>query len=994
MGGSDTCVLLESQKKETQPCPSSLHESGGQGVSPKNQMLMKNIFKSQILIISSVLLTTFNSFTQVSSDLSWPEITNETKPWTRWWWMGSAVNKQDLTADMEEYKKAGLGGLELTPIYGVKGYENQFIPYLSPDWIDMFQYTLDEADRLGLGVDMATGTGWPFGGPWVTPEFACKNMVYKTYTLNAGESLNEPVSCTQESLVKTIGRKIDISELSEPISANRDLQSIAPEQVRFQKSLPLLVLMAYSNEGYKLDLTKRVGVNGKLNWTAPAGTWTLYALFQGWHGKMVERAAPGGEGDVIDHFSEQALTHYLDQFNKAFIGKNIRSLRAFFNDSYEVDDASGQADWTPDLPAEFQKRRGYSLYDHLPALFSKDSTDVSIRVLCDYRTTISELLRENFTGSWLNWAWKNDAVIRNQAHGSPANILDLYAASDIPETEGTDMQGIKLASSASNVTGKKLTSSESATWLNEHFLSTLADVKANVDNFFLGGVNHVFYHGTTYSPQNETWPGWMFYASVHFGPTNSFWNDFPALNEYVARCQSFLQAGKPDNDILFYYPFNDLISVPAERGLLEHFESDVTSSGEPSFYPVAQSLLDEGYAFDYISDLQLIEMYYSSDMLNTGFSSYRTIVLPECKFIPLETFNHLFRLAEEGAIIIFQQSLPGDVPGLFNLEQRQIALKTIKDQLDFKQVSGYSFFRANIGEGAFLLGDDISEMLLSTGIKRETMVDPGLQFIRRTDDKGPYYFIVNRGNDTISRWISVRDEFQSAALFNPSNGNYGQAGIREGLEGLNEVYLQLLPGESIILKTFNQPIEGSQYKYYALAGYIEEIKGPWKVTFTSGGPELTKKQTLKKLGSWTELKGEAVKNFSGTARYSVSFKKLNGGVQTWILNLGRVAESARVRLNGEEIAVLIGPHYYVEIPVSKMKEQNFLEIDVSNLMANRIASVDRKSGDWKKFYNINFPANLEENRGPDGLFNASQWEPRESGLIGPVVLIPMKILEP
>src|SRR4030042_1811869 len=218
---------------------------------------MRNIFRTLFLIIPGLLLLTdFNSFAQESPELSWPEITSETRPWTRWWWMGSAVNEADLTAAMEEYKKAGLGGLEITPIYGVKGYEDQFIQYLSPEWADMLQYTLDES----------------------------------VYTM-------------QEPLVRTIGRKMDISELSEPISANKDLQSIAPEQIRFKKPLPLQVMMAYSDQGYILDLTKRVGNDGKLNWTAPAGTWTLYALFQGWNGKMVERAAPGGEGDVIDHFS-------------------------------------------------------------------------------------------------------------------------------------------------------------------------------------------------------------------------------------------------------------------------------------------------------------------------------------------------------------------------------------------------------------------------------------------------------------------------------------------------------------------------------------------------------------------------------------------------------------------------------------------------------------------------------------------------------------------
>jgi hypothetical protein len=951
--------------------------------------MKKTVF---FLLINLLLLPSPNSFTQQSPELSWPEIKKETKPWTRWWWMGSAVNKADLTGAMEDYKKAGLGGLEITPIYGVKGYENQFIKYLSPEWVKMLEYTLAEADRLGLGIDMATGTGWPFGGPWVTSDDACKDLSYKTFILKAGETLNEPVTFIQEPLVRTIGRRMDISELVEPISANRDLQSIAPEQIRFKKTLPLTVLMAYSNEGYKLDLTKRVGTDGKLNWTAPAGTWTLYALFQGWHGKMVERAAPGGEGDVIDHFSQQALTHYLNQFDKAFIGKNVRSLRAFFNDSYEVDDARGQADWTPDLPAEFQKRCGYSLYDHLPDLLSKDSTENAIRVLCDYRSVISDLLREKFTIQWKAWAKQNDAIIRNQAHGSPANILDLYAASDIPETEGTDIQGIKLASSAANVTGKKLTSSESATWLKEHFLSSLADVKANVDNFFLGGVNHIFFHGTTYSPQKDEWPGWLFYASVHFGPTNTFWKDFPALNDYIARCQSFLQSGKSDNDILFYYPFYDLISVLPKEGLLEHFASEELNFKGSAYYPVSQALVYLGYSFDYISDLQLIEVNYQRDKLVTGNSYYRAVVLPECKFIPLETFRHLFTLAEEGAVIIFCKSLPVDVPGLTNIEQRQMMYKILKDQLDFKKASGYTFSRAEIGTGAFLLGDDLDEMLSFIGIKREKMVDCGLQFIRRTDEQGFYYFILNQGNDTINRWISVRDEFQSAALFNPSDGSNGLAAIREGLEGLNEVYLQLMPGESVILKTFQKEIEGPQYKYYAKAGFVKEIHGPWKLSFISGGPELPKKQTFKKLVSWTDLKGESVKNFSGTARYSVSFNRPEGA-QTWILDLGRVAESARVKLNGEEIGVLIGPHYYVEIPVSKMKEKNLLEVDVSNLMANRIAALDRESGGWKKFYNVNFPSKLEENRGPDGLFNASKWKPIESGLLGPVILIPMKILE-
>ena len=243
-----------------------------------------------------------------------------------------------------------------------------------------------------------------------------------------------------------------------------------------------------------------MGRDGSLDWTAPAGRWTLHALFLGWHGKMVERAAPGGEGPVIDHFSRGAIQQYLTRFDRAFAGHSTTGLRAFFNDSYEVDDASGQADGTPSLLDEFQRRRGYDLRGHLPALLGRDSDDRNARVLADYRETISDLLLDTFTAEWGTWAHRRKALVRNQAHGSPASLLDLYAASDIPETEGDELPRFKWATSAGHVAGRRLVSAEAATWLGEHFRSTLADVRAAVDRFFVAGVNHIVYHGTAYSP--------------------------------------------------------------------------------------------------------------------------------------------------------------------------------------------------------------------------------------------------------------------------------------------------------------------------------------------------------------------------------------------------------------------------------------------------------------------------------------------------------------
>jgi hypothetical protein len=926
-----------------------------------------------------------------ADDLAWPKVTRETKPWSRWWWMGSIINEKDVTAEMDKYTRAGLGGLEITPIYGVKGYEDRFIPYLSPQWMDMLNHTLKEAERLDLGMDMATGNGWPFGGPWVSARDANKNIVHQTYTLKRGGRLTDPIVHIQKPMTRAVGRRGDIEGVKEPISANENLQALALDQVRFEKPLPLLTCMAYSNAGQTVDLTEKIDVNGLLDWTAPEGEWTLYAVFQGWHGKMVERAGPGGEGNVIDHFSKDALTRYLNQFDEAFTGRDIGSLRAFFNDSYEVDDARGEANWTPDFLEAFAQKRGYDLRNHLPALFGKDAEEKNLRVLCDFRETLSDLLLEQFTVPWDVWAQKNGATTRNQAHGSPANILDLYAASGIPETEGNDILKFKFASSAAHVTGKLLASSESATWLDEHFHATLGDVKQNLDLFFLGGINHICYHGTNFSPADETWPGWLFYASVHFGPTNTFWSDFAALNQYVTRCQSFLQSGRSDNDVLLYFPIYDRWSQPpGRRGMLPHFDG---SARGMSVRDVGDQMLNGGWAFDLISDRQLTEVQFANGALQTGGDDYQTIVVPECQGMPLTTFRNLIALAQKGATVVFHQQLPTTVPGWGNLEDRNAAFQGEVAGLNFTATGEQDIQAAAIGNGRVLLGSDLKALLAHANTRREVMVDQGLKFVRRSHENGQHYFIANAGEQSVEGWVPLQTKAKSVGLFDPMHGERGLAAFRTDETGASEVYLQLAPGASCIVKTFDTAVQGSPYVYWKDQGDPHEIQNPWSVRFVAGGPELPLQREIDTLSSWTAFDGDGVKVFAGTATYMVSFKKPKGKADGFILDLGRVHESAHITFNGEDLGTLIQSPFQITIPKSRMKMNNTLEIDVSNTMANRIADLDRRGVVWKKFYNINFPSRRRENRGPDRLFSSAHWEPQDSGLIGPVRLIPVGVMK-
>ena len=178
---------------------------------------------------------------------------------------------------------------------------------------------------------------------------------------------------------------------------------------------------------------------------------------------------------------------------------------------------------------------------------------------------------------------------------------------------------------------------------------------------------------------------------------------------------------------------------------------------------------------------------------------------------------------------------------------------------------------------------------------------------------------------------------------------------------------------------------------FRAAGDSSAVAGPWTVRFLKGGPRLPSRHVVDRLVSWTTF-GHDAEVFSGTASYATTFARPKATGQAWQLDLGRVAESARVRLNGRDLATLIGPPFRVVLDASQLRPTNTLEVSVTNLSANRIRDLDLRGVSWKKFYNVNFPARFLENRSVDGLFNAAKWEPLESGLLGPVTLTPLAVV--
>lgn len=905
------------------------------------------------------------------TDSLWPEVTRESRPWTRWWWMGSAVDSAGIAAELETLAAAGFGGVEVTSIYGVHGYEDAFIPYLSDRWVDMLLHAAAEAERLGLGIDMPPGSGWRTGGPTVPAKHANASLHVSADTLRDGEVWEPDLS----------GRRVDAA-------------------------------VAISAAGDSVDLTRRVRGQTRARWEALSADWTVYVADTRFSGDSVKRPAPGGEGYSIDVFSRAAVRDFLNDYDERIERVPHGALRAFFHDSFEYG-----GNGSSELFATFRQVRGYDLKNHLPALLGVGDPDIVARVKADYRRTLDEMLLENFLRPLTEWSHARGGVTRNQAHGSPGNLLDLYAAADIPETENfgrltgpeADPLISKFASSAAHVTGKRLTSAESMTWLDDHFTVTLDEAKAAADRLFVSGVNHLIYHGTAYSPPDAEWPGWLFYAATQFNSRNAIWRDLLAFNQYVARVQSVLQSGGPDNDVLLYWPIHDTWHDTA--GVRIDFRVH-----EPDWFhdqpigEIATALWRTGYGFDYVSDRLLAERVVASeDGLRAGRARYRVIIVPRARLMPPATFDKLLDLALAGATIAFLGSLPADVPGLGELNRRRRVLANAKTALQFGAASSDGVREVRHGRGRVLIADRIEPLLQAAGARREPIVDHGVQLIRQRDEAGHTYFMRHTGSEAIDTWVPLAVTTEALVIMDPLDGRTGVARSRVGANGQTDAYLQLEPGASLVLRALDRDHAGElgsapepwryqvpstqrgearrrpeRRRVVANASSPPAIRGEWSVEFIAGGPVLPAAYRTDSLASWTERNDPEAERFAGTARYTIRFDApmAAAAANSYLLDLGRVAESAHVRLNGRDLGTAFARPYRLE--TGPLRETgNELEIEVTNLSANRIRDLDRRGVRWKIFHDINF-VNIDYQP-----FDASEWPVRPSGLLGPVTLVPL-----
>ncbi|HKI17558.1 MAG TPA: glycosyl hydrolase, partial [Isosphaeraceae bacterium] len=188
-----------------------------------------------------------------------------------------------------------------------------------------------------------------------------------------------------------------------------------------------------------IDPGSIVNLTGRRDWLAPAGTWTVMRIGSTSTGATTHPSTTGGL--ECDKMSAPAVQHHIsNMFGPVFADSPARvgtTLRYVLLDSWEA----GCGNWTPRMPAEFKRLRGYDLTPWLPALAGRiiGSAELTQRFLWDFRRTQADLVAEDHYAVIQEYAHSHGMGLMSEATGigmpTVADQLLCKKYTDIPMGE-------------------------------------------------------------------------------------------------------------------------------------------------------------------------------------------------------------------------------------------------------------------------------------------------------------------------------------------------------------------------------------------------------------------------------------------------------------------------------------------------------------------------------------------------------------------------------
>ena len=490
---------------------------------------------------------------------------DEARPWVYWFWNNGNVTSNGITADLEAMQRVGIGGVLIMDVVERYAPPRGTAEFMNEEWRGLLQFSLQEAARLGLEVNLANGPGWcGSSGVWVTPELAMQKLVWTNLLVTGPAQF-----CS----------RLPTPYTGDKVKQGTDVYRDGGARYRdFYRDIAVLAFAAPTDGNVPakgvLNLTSRLGADGELRWQVPAGEWVVQRIGHTTTGATTRPPVAGGTGLECDKLSRKAMeAHFGGMLGRiiATAGPLVgKSLTATHIDSWEV----GGQNWTPQYREEFEKRRGYDPIPFLPCVLTQGNQAVEIgghemaeRFRWDFQQTVSELLAENYSGRLAKLAHAHRLRLSMEGYNLShfGDEATYTARADEPMSEfwtpseygsqETRRKGQQMASVAHTL-GRRIVGAEAFTsGKAEEWRLHPALIKALGDEQFCRGINRFVFHRYAHQPYLDRAPGaTMGPWGLHYERTQTWWELASGWHQYLARCQFLLRQGLFVADLCYLRP--------------------------------------------------------------------------------------------------------------------------------------------------------------------------------------------------------------------------------------------------------------------------------------------------------------------------------------------------------------------------------------------------------------------------------------------------------
>jgi hypothetical protein len=900
-----------------------------------------------------------------------------------WWhWANGNVTKEGIDADLESMKRAGMGGVQMfdVEIYMPPGP----VRYGTETWFDHVTHAIKKADALGLEFHLMNTPGWSAsGGPWVTEALSMKRVVWTETAAAGGDvalALPRPDSKPIYKARTTAKGEFyqDIAVFAVPAATGGgDARLAAPLDRKIAWASKPVTRSAANRPGIPaasvIDLTAHMDAAGKLTAALPPGEWTLLRFGFVSTGKTNHPAVTEGHGLEIDKLDPAAVEF---QFERAVLplirragplaGKTFNGL---LFDSFEGEFQN----WTAKFPAAFARQKGYDFLPWLPLLTGRiiESEAASEAVLWDFRHVIEELIAENYFGTMHRLAARHGIKIYSESQGGPLNPMSANRHVDVPMNEfwmphiSSRPSRIKQSVSSASFLGRRVVAAEAFTATPEFgkFQNTPATLKRVGDQALAFGLNRFAFHSWTHQPVTDAAPGFALGRyGVHFGRLNTWWPYADAWVAYLARSQFLLQQGRIAADICL------LVDEDLGYGL-----------------PASSIPLAPGYDFEVCYPADLHRMTARDGVVSHPLAGDFRLLLTPVKTIAktwvatLPTLRRLRQLVADGAVLAGDPpAAPAGLDDLKNKAEFDRLVAEIWGGLDRKKTTS-----KKLGAGTVFAGRKPAQVLAALKLARDVAwspADAAVAFLHRATPEADIYFISSQSAAPANLELEFRQRDRAPELWDAATGGRAAASVFRKTENGIALPVAFEPWGSVFV-IFRKPLParwatavepaavaatqtaaGLLAKTYPSAIYNSDdtvtrcdppspppapqtLAGPWRVHFADGRGAPAGELLFDKLISWPDHPDAGVKYYSGTAVYKTTFIAAGAGAAAGgvtarqhraLLDLGTVADIARVYINGADAGILWKPPFRADITALLRPGENTLEIHVANRWINRL----------------------------------------------------------